>query len=155
MRPVQLPGKIPAAGQPQSGPRPVQDNDGTCYLLSEDRNNGLRIYRLSADYLSVDSAVAVLGSSGSVESPAMIKKDGTYYVLGSHLTGWRWSLSDNIYATATSLTGPWSAFRDFAAPAPVPTAARRRTSSRSRAAPETPTSTPSTAATPPTWAPRS
>jgi hypothetical protein len=93
-----------------------QDTDGTAYLLSEDRNNGLRIDRLSADYLSVDSAVAVLGSSGSgsVEAPAMIKKDGTYYVFGSHLTGW--SLNDNIYATATSLSGPWSAFRNFAAP---------------------------------------
>ena len=39
---------------------------------------------------------------------------GTYYVFGSHLTGW--SLNDNIYATATSLGGPWSSFRDFAAP---------------------------------------
>ncbi|WP_406154807.1 RICIN domain-containing protein [Streptomyces sp. NBC_00882] len=94
-----------------------QDTDGTGYLLSEDRNNGLRIYKLSADYLSVDSAVAVLGSggsSGSVESPAMVKINGMYYVFGSHLTGW--SLNDNIYATATSLSGPWSAFRDFAAP---------------------------------------
>ncbi|WP_020119044.1 RICIN domain-containing protein [Streptomyces canus] len=91
-----------------------QDTDGTAYLLSEDRNNGLRIDRLSADYLSVDSAVAVLGSSGSVEAPAMLKINGMYYVFGSHLTGW--SLNDNIYATATSLSGPWSAFRNFAAP---------------------------------------
>ena len=94
-----------------------QDTDGTGYLLSEDRNNGLRIYRLSADYLSVDSAVAVLasgGSSGSVESPAMVKINGMYYVFGSHLTGW--SLNDNVYATATSLSGSWSAFRNFAAP---------------------------------------
>ncbi|MEV6942514.1 RICIN domain-containing protein [Streptomyces sp. NPDC051172] len=91
-----------------------QDTDGTAYLLSEDRNNGLRIDRLSADYLSVDSAVTVLGSAGSVEAPAMIKKDGTYYVFGSHLTGW--SLNDNIYATATSLSGPWSSFRNLAAP---------------------------------------
>ena len=93
-----------------------QDTDGTAYLLSEDRNNGLRIDKLSADYLSVDSAVAVLGSSGSgsVEAPAMVKINGMYYVFGSHLTGW--SLNDNIYATATSLSGPWSAFRDLAAP---------------------------------------
>ena len=93
-----------------------QDTDGTAYLLSEDRNNGLRIDKLSADYLSVDSAVAVLGSSGSgsVEAPAMVKVGGTYYVFGSHLTGW--SLNDNIYATATSLGGTWSPFRNFAAP---------------------------------------
>ncbi|MFL5996941.1 MAG: RICIN domain-containing protein [Streptomyces sp.] len=93
-----------------------QDTDGTGYLLSEDRNNGLRIDKLSADYLSVDSAVAVLGGSGSssVEAPAMVKVNGLYYVFGSHLTGW--SLNDNIYATATSLGGPWSSFRNFAAP---------------------------------------
>ncbi|MFF6803997.1 RICIN domain-containing protein [Streptomyces sp. NPDC012616] len=94
-----------------------QDTDGTGYLMSEDRNNGLRVYKLSADYLSVGSLVTTLGSGGSggsVESPAMVKADGRYYVFGSHLTGW--SLNDNIYATATSLSGPWSAFRNFAAP---------------------------------------
>jgi hypothetical protein len=93
-----------------------QDTDGTGYLMSEDRNNGLRIYKLSADYLSVDSLVATLGSSGSgsIEAPAMVKIGGTYYLLGSHLTGW--STNDNIYATATSLSGPWSSLKDFAAP---------------------------------------
>ncbi|MFF7952657.1 RICIN domain-containing protein [Streptomyces griseorubiginosus] len=94
-----------------------QDTDGTGYLLSEDRNNGLHIYRLSADYLSVDSAVAMLGSGGSAnsfESPAMVKANGVYYLLASHLTGW--SLNDNVYTTATSLSGPWAPMRNFAAP---------------------------------------
>ncbi|MEV6210689.1 RICIN domain-containing protein [Kitasatospora sp. NPDC051914] len=91
-----------------------QESDGTGYLLTEDRNNGgLRIDRLSADYLSVDSSVALLGG-GSIESPAMVKVGGTYYMLGSHLSGW-WP-NDNVYATATSLSGPWSAWRDLAAP---------------------------------------
>jgi hypothetical protein len=88
-----------------------QDTDGTGYLLSEDRANGLRIDKLSADYLSVDSAVALLPSA---ESPAMAKINGTYYLLGSHLTGW--STNDNVYSTATSLTGPWSSYRNVAAP---------------------------------------
>ncbi|AOR30514.1 glycoside hydrolase [Streptomyces fodineus] len=93
-----------------------QDIDGTAYLLSEDRRHGLRIDRLSADYLSVDSAVAVLGGSDdkSIESPAMVKANGLYYVFGSHLSGW--ATNDNVYATATSLSGPWSSFRDFAGP---------------------------------------
>ena len=86
-----------------------QDTDGTGYLLSEDRANGLRIDRLSADYLSVISSVAVFAD---YEAPAMAKIGGTYYLLGSHLTGW--STNDNVYATATSLSGPWSAFRAFA-----------------------------------------
>ena len=92
-----------------------QDTDGRGYLLSEDRASGLRVDKLSADYLSVVSAG---GSGGSValfpdyEAPAMVKANGTYFVLGSHLTGW--SLNDNAYATASSLSGPWSSFKDFA-----------------------------------------
>src|SRR2546423_7870966 len=92
-----------------------QDTDGSGYLLSEDRASGLRIDKLSSDYLSVVSAG---GSGGSValfadyEAPAMVKANGTYFVLGSHLTGW--NLNDNAYTTATSLSGPWSAFKDFA-----------------------------------------
>jgi len=88
-----------------------QDDDGTAYLLSEDRVNGLRIDRLSADYLSVTSAVAVFAD---YEAPAMFKLNGRYYLLGSHLTGW--NTNDNQYITATSLTGSWSSWTDFAAP---------------------------------------
>lgn len=86
-----------------------QDTDGTAYLLSEDRANGLRIDKLSSDYLSVTSAVAVLSD---FEAPAMAKINGTYYLFGSHLTGW--STNDNVYATSTSLSGGWSAFNNFA-----------------------------------------
>lgn len=86
-----------------------QDDDGSAYLLSEDRANGLRIDRLSADYLSVTGSVAVLGD---YEAPAMVKANGRYYLLGSHLTGW--NTNDNVYATATSPGGPWSAFTTFA-----------------------------------------
>ncbi|MFJ9908003.1 RICIN domain-containing protein [Streptomyces sp. NPDC101152] len=94
-----------------------QDSDGTGYLLSEDRNNGLHIYKLSADYLSVDSGVALLGSGGSAnsyEAPAMVKINGVYYLLASHLTGW--GANDNVYTTATSLSGTWAPMRNFAAP---------------------------------------
>lgn len=85
-----------------------QDDDGTAYLLTEDRNNGLRIDRLSDDYLSVESATAVLPD---MESPAMVKVGGTYYLFASHLTGW--STNDNAYATASSPAGPWSAWKPF------------------------------------------
>ncbi|WP_089100179.1 RICIN domain-containing protein [Streptomyces hyaluromycini] len=93
-----------------------QDDDGTAYLMTEDRSYGLRIDLLSDDYLSVVSTVAILGGSGSssYEAPAMIKSNGVYYLLASHLTGW--SLNDNVYATTTSLSGTWSSFRNFAAP---------------------------------------
>ncbi|MEU9130756.1 RICIN domain-containing protein [Kitasatospora sp. NPDC048540] len=91
-----------------------QETDGTGYLLTEDRSSGgLRIDRLSADYLSADSSVALLGG-GSIESPAMVKVGGAYYLLGSHLSGWY--TNDNVYATATSPSGPWSPWRGLAAP---------------------------------------
>ena len=86
-----------------------QDTDGSAYLLSEDRANGLRIDRLSSDYLTVQSSVALFAD---YEAPALFKANGRYYLLGSHLTGW--GTNDNVYATATSLTGPWSSFRTFA-----------------------------------------
>ncbi|SNY25235.1 ricin-type beta-trefoil lectin domain protein [Paractinoplanes atraurantiacus] len=82
----------------------------TAYLLSEDRTNAkLQIYQLSTDFLSVTALVKTLEQ---YESPAMAKINGTYYLFGSHLTGW--STNDNQYTTATSITGTWSAWRSFA-----------------------------------------
>jgi hypothetical protein len=98
------------------------DEDGTGYLLSEDREHGLHIYRLSADYLFVEEIVATtltppsdhpLGPHG-YESPAMVKVDDLYYLFGSDLTGW--STNDNKFATAPTAAGPWSDWRDFAPP---------------------------------------
>jgi hypothetical protein len=86
-----------------------KDDDGSAYLLSEDRSNGLRIDRLSADCLSVAGSVAVLPD---LEAPAMVKVAGRYFLLASHLTGW--NTNDNVYATATSLSGPWSSPATFA-----------------------------------------
>lgn len=89
-----------------------KDDDGTAYLLSEDRANGLRIDKLSTDYLSVASAVVIL--TPNHEAPAMFKLNGRYYLFGSFLTGW--NTNDNQYTTATSLAGPWSAWSAFAPP---------------------------------------
>jgi Glycosyl hydrolases family 43 len=95
----------------------VYQEDGVGYLLSEDRDHGLHIYRLADDYLSVAELVATTlkddGSHG-YESPALVRHDGRYYLFGSDLTGW--STNDNKFATATSLAGPWSAWHDFAPP---------------------------------------
>jgi hypothetical protein len=82
----------------------------TGYLISEDRTNTkLQIYRLSSDFLTVSALVKTLNQ---YEAPAMAKIGGTYYLFGSHLTGW--STNDNQYATATSITGTWSGWHSFA-----------------------------------------
>ncbi|RTE75098.1 hypothetical protein BHE90_010423 [Fusarium euwallaceae] len=86
------------------------DDDDKAYLMSEDRPNGLRFYELSNDYLSVTKMLHLF--SEHLESPAMIKRDGVYYLLASQLTGWE--LNDNMYTTSTSLTGPWEPWKLFA-----------------------------------------
>ncbi len=75
-----------------------QDNDGKAYLLTLGS-----VYRLSDDYLTVDTLLAKLEGVG--ESPAMFKKDGIYFFLTSHLTSWE--RNDNFYYTATNPAGPW------------------------------------------------
>ncbi|KAG9090507.1 hypothetical protein FRC06_001024 [Ceratobasidium sp. 370] len=88
-----------------------QEADGQAYLLTEDRSNGLRIDKLSPDYLSVESNVYTW--SERYESPALIKSSsGVYFMFASQLTGW--NTNDNMYSTSTSLSGPWSSWKLFA-----------------------------------------
>ena len=77
-----------------------QDNDGSGYILV----HGGEIYKLSDDYKSVTEKVNENITSG-FESPTMLKKDGLYYFIGSHLTSWE--KNDNYYYTSNSLKGPW------------------------------------------------
>ncbi|MBP3566067.1 MAG: family 43 glycosylhydrolase [Paraprevotella sp.] len=76
-----------------------KDNDGTGYLLI---HHG-PIYKLSADYLTVDSKVAHVEGMG--ESPAMIRRNGRYFLLSSGLTSWE--RNDNFYFTSENIAGPW------------------------------------------------
>ncbi|KAL4809809.1 glycosyl hydrolase [Aspergillus unguis] len=87
-----------------------KDDDGVGYLLSEDREYGTRIIRLTDDYLDVQEVT--FGWEYSAESPAMVKRGDYYFVFGSHLTGW--DPNDNVYTYATSLSGPWSDWTEFA-----------------------------------------
>ena len=85
--------------------------DGTTgYFISEDRTNAkLQIYQLSDDYLTVSSLVATVAQ---YEAPAVVKIGGTYFLFGSHLSGW--ATNDNQYSTASSLAGPWGGWKSFA-----------------------------------------
>lgn len=93
----------------------VYQEGDAAYLLSEDRANGLHIYRLADDYLDVAELVSSTlkpGATHGYESPTIVKVDGLYYQFGSDLTGW--STNDNRFSTAESLAGPWSPWRLFA-----------------------------------------
>ncbi|KAJ0344479.1 hypothetical protein COL154_007875 [Colletotrichum chrysophilum] len=87
-----------------------KDDDGKAYLLSEDREYGTRIIKLTDDYLDVEEVT--FGWEYFAESPALVKRNGIYYIFGSHLTGW--NPNDNVYSYAESLSGPWSNWTEFA-----------------------------------------
>lgn len=89
------------------------DDDGSAYLIFEDRlSKGFHIARLSDDYMDVIEDVCLVKSP--LEGGAIVHYDGLYYAIGSALTGW--TPNPNKYATASSLSGPWSEFRDIAPP---------------------------------------
>lgn len=96
----------------------VFQQDGVGYLLSEDRDNGLHIYRLRADYLGVESVVATLHQQArpeiGYESPTLVVCEGRYYLFGSDLTGW--NMNDNMWTSAPDLEGPWEDWQPIAAP---------------------------------------
>ncbi|MFF0161426.1 RICIN domain-containing protein [Streptomyces sp. NPDC005263] len=84
------------------------DTDGAGYMVSAARENyDLQIYRLTADYTGIASLVANPWPGGHREAPALFKRGGVYFMLTSGATGW--SPNQQQYATATSLSGPWSA----------------------------------------------
>ena len=87
-----------------------KDDDGSAYLLTEDvgindlvwkksttdhsyqRPTGLRIDALSDDYLNVTESVYLWDEN--IESPAVWKTNGYYFMFGSRLTGW--DPNDNV-----------------------------------------------------------
>jgi len=92
------------------------DDDGTAYLIFEDRPLGFHIAKLSDDYLDVvkDVHLFTKAEGGALEGGALVHDNGLYYVVGSQMSGWH--PNPNRYATATSLEGPWSEFKDIAPP---------------------------------------
>lgn len=86
------------------------DDDGTPYLVFEDRPFGFRIAKLSDDYMNVEREVTLV--KAHMEGGAIVHYNGLYYSIGSELTGWR--ANPNKYSTAPSLEGPWTEFKDIA-----------------------------------------
>jgi hypothetical protein len=86
------------------------DDDGTAYLVFEDRPFGFRIARLSTDYMNVEKEMTLV--KAHMEGGAIVHYKGLYYSIGSALTGW--NANPNKYATAPSLEGPWTEFKDIA-----------------------------------------
>ncbi|CAG7634094.1 family 43 glycosylhydrolase [Paenibacillus allorhizosphaerae] len=91
------------------------DDDGTAYFISAARDNAdLHIYRLSRNYLAIDEHVKTLWPGQYREAPALVKRDGVYYMLTSGCTGWE--PNQGKYACARTITGRWSELVDFGGP---------------------------------------
>jgi hypothetical protein len=86
------------------------DDDGAAYLIFEDRGLGFHIAKLSADLMSVEKDMSLV--KAPLEGGAVVHYQGFYYAIGSALTGWK--PNPNKYATAKTLDGPWSDFKDIA-----------------------------------------
>lgn len=65
-----------------------QDKDGTAYFISASRDNAdLHMYRLTEDYLNVDCLVHKLWQGEYREAPAVMEREGKYYMFSSYCTG--------------------------------------------------------------------
>ena len=88
------------------------DDDGTAYLIFESRpTGGFFIARLTDDYMDVEKTTFI---KAPLEGGAVVHYGNRYYVIGSHMTGWR--PNPDVFATASSLAGPWTEFKDIAPP---------------------------------------
>ena len=89
------------------------DDDGEAYLIFECRpEKGFYLAKLSEDFMDVEKAVSFI--EAPIEGGAIVRHEGLYYCLGSHLTGW-WP-NANKYCVAEKLEGPWSELKDIAPP---------------------------------------
>ena len=87
------------------------DDDGSAYFISSaDNNYDLHIYRLTNDFLDVQSLVYVFDGDHR-EAPAIFKHKGVYFLITSGATGW--DPNQAKYSTATSLSGSWSEWQNI------------------------------------------
>ena len=89
------------------------DDDGTAYLIFESRpTKGFFIAKLTPDRLGVAERTSFVPAP--LEGGALVHLGDWYYVIGSHMTGWK--PNPDVYAVAHSIQGPWSSFENIAPP---------------------------------------
>jgi len=89
-----------------------QEEDGTAYFISASRDNAdTHVYRLAEDYLNVQALVGQLWQGEYREAPAVMKKDGKYFMLSSYCTGW--DPNQGKYAYSDSMEKAFSILKNF------------------------------------------
>lgn len=83
------------------------DDDETGYFISSARDNqDLHIYKLSDDYLSIESKVCTLWPGQLREAPVLFKRNGYYFLMTSGCTGW--DPNQSSYAYSKEIGKVWS-----------------------------------------------
>lgn len=83
------------------------DDDGKAYhIFSSEENQTTHIAELSDDYQSHTGKYKRLFTNRSMEAPAICKRDGKYYFIGSGCTGWAPNKARMAYTT--DLFGEWT-----------------------------------------------
>lgn len=82
------------------------DDDGTAYqFYASEANATMHVSQLSDDYLRPAGKYARIFIGRSTEAPAVFKRGGKYYVIGSGCTGWDPNAARS--AVADHIFGPW------------------------------------------------
>ncbi|WP_415910946.1 glycoside hydrolase family 43 protein [Oleiharenicola sp. Vm1] len=82
------------------------DDDGTAYqFYASESNQTMHVSQLSEDYLRPAGKYARIFVGRSIEAPAVFKRNGRYYLIGSGCTGW--DPNPAHAAVADSIFGPW------------------------------------------------
>lgn len=83
------------------------DEDGKAYhLCASEENSTLHIAELTDDYTDFTGKYVRAFVNRYMEAPALFKKDGLYYFMGSDCTGWNPNPARS--AVAPSIWGPWT-----------------------------------------------
>ena len=83
------------------------DDDGKAYhVRSSESNSVIHISQLTDDYLDFSGRYVRAFVGTKLEAPALFKKDGLYYIMGSECTGWRPNPAHS--GVAPTIWGPWT-----------------------------------------------
>ena len=83
------------------------DDDGKAYhIFASEDNSTLHIAELTDDFLDYTGKYVRVFENRYMEAPALFKKDGLYYFMGSGCTGWYPNAARS--AVAPSIWGPWT-----------------------------------------------
>lgn len=82
------------------------DDDGKAYhIYSSEENLTLQIAELTDDYTAHTGRYVRVAEGGQNEAPAIMKRNGVYWMITSGCTGWAPNKARMF--TATSIWGPW------------------------------------------------